>query len=248
VYAAHPQAAGLSRSAMVNAAHGDVSTYFPKRIEATMRVELGMLFRLFAAALTTVLAAGSASAGYVYRLVGGQCLDSSRDYVFYPELGSSCVGPKACSQHVFGELRLTDAYVPGTGFLQAYGDTADPIVESFEFLDGAYSIVLPGSFRSMSFGAVLPERFGPAEIRITGEGGADFGYIFRPDGTWQIGERGFPGFPCQIGSTEGLTIDVTGVCQFQPGVYLSTGTYVGWLACVPASGVSSSQRGKARRA
>lgn len=192
---------------------------------------------LLPALLTGLLClANQAMAGITYSMVGGECTDSNRPEVFYPdairpdsgELGVFGPGPTLCADHVAAEITMRDGYVPGTFFENRDLPGARLDVERFSFTDGAWSFstTFPIIGRGLPVSGVLPEQTEPSVLQVFWHEG--WFLQSQNDGTWAFGvEFGARNGVCGLGSVEGP--DPTGeACTPTQTHYYSLGTYQGW--------------------
>lgn len=180
--------------------------------------------------------ANQAMAGITYRMVGGECTDSNRPEIFYPDavrpdsgaLGAFGPGPTLCADHVAAEITMRDEYVPGTFFENRDVPGARLDVESFSVTDGAWSFstTFPIIGRGLPVSGVLPEQTEPSLLGVFWHEG--WFLQTQDDGTWSFGvEFGARDGECGLGSIEGPNL--TGkACTPTGGHYYSVGTYQGW--------------------
>lgn len=178
--------------------------------------------------------AGQAMAGHTYRMVSGECTDSNRGEVFYPndiDGGVFGPGPTLCADQVSAEITLRDGYVPGTRFDNFDQPGAPLDVENFSFTDGARSASTnfpPGIGQGGQVGGVLPASLERTDLEVLWHEG----WFFRAkaDGSWMFGvEFGGGDGVCGLGSIEGP--NPTGVNCTPTGThYFSVGSYQGWRA------------------
>lgn len=176
--------------------------------------------------------ANQAVAGYTFHMVGGECTDSNRAEVFYPndiDGGVWGPGPTLCADQVAAEITFNNDYVPGTQF--EYFDrseTTELSVQTFSFTDGAREAFtdFPLNHSGLAVRGVLPLETEPSVLEVLW----NEGFFFRAgnDGTWTFGlEFGGRDGVCGLGSIEGP--NPTGeFCSPTGTHYFSEGTYIGW--------------------
>lgn len=208
---------------------GTLKTDFGQRNRLVQCPRGRNLARLFSLGL--LFLANQALAGYTYSMVGGECTDSNRPEVFYPDAGETGMhgpGPTLCNKDISVQITMRDGYVPGTRFLNFDEPGATLDVESFSFSDGArsFSTTFPHVSRWGQVDGVLPVGSAPSELNVFWYEGWFF--RARNDGSWIFGEEfGARDGVCGLGSVEGP--NVTGdACAYSGGHYASVGTYLGW--------------------
>jgi hypothetical protein len=144
-----------------------------------------------------VLLAGANSYAALYRMEGGVCTNSVREWRVDEE-NVGTLGPKLCVDQVTVEMRLADGYTPGDFFfVSTIGDKEKPYpLESFYYSDGAYSFTEDfDAYGPGGAGGYISGRLGVGRGFLTNGWSLD-GYLFEshPDGTWSIGVDQWGGY------------------------------------------------------
>jgi hypothetical protein len=183
------------------------------------------------AALVCVCGSVGVQASIVYQLIGGTCVDSNANQVFFPDPTGQQpprpgVSPPVCSPSISMTLSFSDAYVPGTSFSQnGLTPMEDRLLQSWSFFDGRAResrnfLLFPNG--DVIRGA-MPDQSGFGEFFTRGEFGGGF-LQFRNTGTWAYSNEGSTlNAECGIASGVGPGE----VCRFTQS-YDSLGNYATW--------------------
>jgi hypothetical protein len=165
-----------------------------------------------------------ASAGFVYRMEGGVCLDSTRPVRYEDGPGGErvrIVGDPLCGDRVSLVVSMPSDYVPGTPFeyRHAWGDGPYP---AFHYTDAYFDVAITLGYTAWSRG----------NLPIEGPGAITWGHdalhlVVEADGTWQFSVECFICFDLPLCNPA-----PDGSCR--PGNYMfARGTYEGWRRTLP---------------